>query len=172
MRPTRPLIFVLCLGVFLSLAATLTAAQSPLCTGDDPGSVLRCYADAYAKRDSVSFAALLAPDYVSTDLSYPDMADVDYRTSLEFTTRMFRAPNIHHLELEFGEPARVEPGPVTGSWVLRDVSCTLRIQGVSDAGRPGPWAVTKVVSLWVRAVAEPAPHFLVIREELRDPEKK
>ena len=163
---------LLVVSLVLLSCQSLSAAQPPLCTGDGPGSVLRCYADAYAKRDSVSYAALLAPDYVSTDLSYPDQAELDYRTTLELTTRMFRAPDIQRIELDFGEPLRIEEGQASGTWVIRDARCTLRMHGTSDAGRPGPWAVEKVVSLWVRVAAEPEPHFLLFREELRSPEEK
>ena len=172
MRPTDSRIIALCLGAFLVLTAAEVAAQPSLCIGDGPGNVLRCYEAAYAKRDSASCASLLAPDYVSTDLSYPGQADMDRRVKLELTTRMFRAPNIERLELEFGKPGKIELSQAPGSWVIRDVPCTLRLHGMADMGGPGPWTVQKVVSLWVRVAPEPEPHFLIFREELRDPEEK
>jgi len=171
MKRTNPFIITLSLGAFLGLMAAEPAAQ-PLCIGDGPGNILRCYEHAYATRDSASYAALVAPDYASTDLSYPGQAEFDCRARLELTTRMFRAPNIQSLELEFGTPGRIELGEAPGSWVIRDVPCTLRLHGLTDIGRPGPWTIGKIVSLWVRVAAEPEPHFVIFREELRDPEEE
>jgi hypothetical protein len=153
-------------------AAAVMAAGAPFCTGDGPQSVLVCYSAAYAARDSAAVAALYAPDYTSTDLRAPGAEDFDYKTSLTIAAHMFHAKDIAGLTLTFGAPGAIEPGVKAGSWVLRDVPCTLRLDGTSIAGRPGPWTVGEIISLWVRKVAAPAPHFVIYREELRAPEKK
>jgi hypothetical protein len=161
------------LSIVVSLAApAVLAAGSPFCAGDGPQSVLACYSAAYAARDSAAIAALYAPDYASTDLRAPGAADFDYQTSVTIAAHMFHAKDIAGMTLTFGAPGAIEPGAKTMTWVLRDVPCTLRLDGTSIAGRPGPWVVEEVVSLWVRRMAAPAPHFVIYREELRAPEKK
>ena len=162
----------LALSTLPVLTTAVFAAGSPFCTGDRPECVLQCYAASYAGRDSTSYAALLAADYVRTDLSYPDQAPLDYKADLELTKRMFRAPSVRDLEIAFGSPGRVEPGEDPGIWLIRDIPSTLRIRGVSDTGRPGPWTVTKVVSFWVRLVPQPERHYVIFRQEMRDAAEK
>lgn len=171
MKAVPSLIVVLIAGAFQGLTTASLGAQ-PLCVGAEPAKILRCYTNAYALRDSASYVALLDTAYVSMDLSYPGQADFDYRTKRQLTLQMFRTPNIERLELEFGRPGRIEPDSVAASWVIRDVPCTLRLHGMADMGGPGPWTVRKIVSLWVRVAPEPEPHFVIFREELRDPEDK
>jgi len=163
---------MLAIAAALAASATALAAGPQYCAGDGPESVLRCYSAAYAARDSVAYALLLAPDYVSTDMSDSTTADFDYATSVKVVGRIFRTPEITSMALALGAPVTVEKGKAADTWVLRDVPATFRLDGTSIAGRPGPWTVRQTVSLWVRRVAAPVPHFVIFREELRRPPVK
>jgi len=74
--------------------------------------------------------------------------------------------------IEFGSPGAVEEGEEAGTWVLRDVPATVRIEGTDNHGRPGPFIIESVTSYWVRAVNEPEPHYLLYREEQHAPAGK
>ncbi len=158
---------LMCVALAFALSAGALAAGTPYCAGGGPESVLRCYSDAYAARDSVAFARLIAPDYVSTDVDDPNVAPFDSVGALRVAGRIFHAPEITGLKLEFGAPDTLMAGAQPGTWLLSDVPCTLTVSGAVIAGQTGPWSVKQVVRLWVRQVEKPGPHFVIFHEELR-----
>lgn len=169
MTGSRFVSVVLLLGLCSLPTARATDAAGRLCAGDVPESVLQCYSTAYAERDSSMYAALLAPDFVLALSTHAGGDDCDYACTMEITCRMFRAPNVQSIALTFGEPASIEAGQEAGTWVIRDCPSLIRLEGTSAEGRPGPFAARQLVSLWVRQVEQPQPHFVIFREENRDP---
>jgi len=159
--------------VLLVVAASLVVAApnvglgASYCEGDKPISVLKCYSAACADRDSVAYGALFAPEYVGVNVSDSTMAEVDYRTHVSKVASMFRAPEVKSLMMEFGTPKAVEPGPTADTWIVRDVPSTLHMEATVAGGKAEPFAVTAVMSFWVRRVTEPAPHYVIFRDEQR-----
>jgi hypothetical protein len=160
-------IVFLCIGALFLLS--VPPAAETLCIGDAPECVLQCYSTAYAERDSSMFAALLAPEFVHVDSTRAGGDDCDYGCTLRIISRMFQARNVQRIALEFGEPGAIEEGQSPGTWVIRNAPALLQLEGTDADGRHGPFTVRELVSLWVRRVGEPEPHFVIFGEELRDP---
>ncbi len=169
-------VMVMCQVLFaavIGVAAATTAMAGPtLCVGNEATAILKCYADAYAARDSSMFAGLLATDYRYANTADTTAPAGNYESALATTANMFHAPGVSRIVVEFGAPRAVEPGEAPATWALRDVPTTLRIEGESDDGRLGPFTVKSVTTYWVRLVSEPTPHYLIYREEQHDADHK
>ncbi|MCK4305078.1 MAG: nuclear transport factor 2 family protein, partial [Candidatus Eisenbacteria sp.] len=139
------------------------------CTTEVPGSVLRCYHEAYQDRDLEALRELLAPDFISVNLTDPQIAALDREETLALTEQLFSSSSLVDLSLRFGADYVLRPGSESGTWEIRGVVMILDIGG-HFPGHPGVSA-THVVhngTLYVRLEAEPEPHCVIYREELAD----
>jgi len=169
MKSFASAIAVLSSVAFLGLAASAAFAEPHVCTGEGPECVLQCYAQAFADRDSVSLGLLLSPDYIKTEVGGPNQRRLDYAATLKTTVPMFRSPN-QRPQLELGKPQAIEAGPLPGTWILRHVPMIFRMVNVAD-GRP-VFEAHKLLTLSVRREVEPPLHYVIVREERRDPGKE
>jgi len=151
-----------------ALVAAPVFAEAHVCSGERPESVLRCYARAYAHRDSAALALLLARDYVAVESSGAKQKRLDYGDALRTAGRLFGSPKVAWIEVQFGKPQAVRAAQEPETWILRHVPVRVHVQG-AGAGRLLSREVHKLLTLWVRLEADPQPHYVIFREERRDP---
>ncbi|MBU1890645.1 hypothetical protein KJ782_04125 [Patescibacteria group bacterium] len=64
---------------------------------------------------------------------------------------------------------KLSTGRVDG-WTLKGLKYKLVVQGTSDGGRSGPFTVNKDITLYVREVVDPIPHWQIYRWIESEPE--
>lgn len=166
-RIPRPL-----LALLVSLAIVLAGHPvAAFCPADGPAGMLECITAAYAQRDIEAYGQLLALDYVSVSIGPLQQADVDRSEDIEVTRRMFTSPSVEAIVLSFGPTCDVAPGEEPATWRLDNLQATLSVRATpADGVTPKDYSLTQRMSLYVRFVPTPMPHYEVFREEHYQPE--
>jgi hypothetical protein len=186
-RPRRRFVGAPVLAVLLALGTPLAAhGEEPEGTGvgapsieipcavEGPQSVVTCYQEAFANRDIGALAALLAPDFVSVHLDYPQAGPTGREALLRSVARFFDAPQgrIWEIQLALESDYGVDEGEQPGTWWLTGIKSRLRVTGILDDGVAGTYRLDHGHNWLVQLVPEPRPHFVIVREELTELEER
>jgi len=168
---TRTFMLLVFLVLPLIVLSVVGHPAHAICVADGAAGVLECFTTAYAQRDIEAFSQLLASDFVFVSIGPLRQMDQDRAAELETIGRIFASPAVESMSLSFDPAFDVVPGGEPGTWKLDNLKATLSLRATAS-GQAGPkdYSVTVRMSLYVRQVASPTPHFEVFREEDYQPE--
>lgn len=142
------------------LPVTSQATEELYCSGSGPACVLACITSAEQTRNIDLYSSLLADDYRYV-LGNGEMAGwgrneeiMAFTSSINDSARTWSA--------DFAEGWSVSPGDSTDAWVLSNVNVLITITP-KDTSKPAQKLQKTGMNYYVRAVAEPQPHFVIYR---------
>jgi hypothetical protein len=164
MKPRSFLVaLLLVIGLLTSITPSATSAEpAQFCATAHPEDVLQCLSQAYALRDTLQYARLLADDYAAYYENNPTPMSTR-EIELKAVRGMFNTDSLKSFSLTFGKDFTISAGEAPDTWIISNASEVMTL-GVMHRGQLRHQDVTNSrIEVRIRRVQEPVPHFQIYR---------